>query len=257
MSRPPPVSPSLSASLLTPLGQADHWQGQQPAAFQKTICVWRGSISSLRYVSDYEDTLGLGDISAQFCNRTSRSQEGTSYFLPRAALGRPSRNDKSGVVFTGDFKTEPASECAACAEGPALRLMLCCHRLQILNNFEPGALHVPFALGSANYVTVPTPRRSSQPPWGMLGIDVGDSWAWDLAYCVLQHKGTCIRPLPGSWKGGFGGGEKRQELSPSILWTTHQGTKAQWEFGGWEMGSPARGWGGCAGSELPGQTMSP
>lgn len=169
------------------------------------MCLWHGSISSLRYVSDYEDTLGPGDISAQFCNRTSRSQEGTTYFLPRAALGRLSRNDESGVVFTGDFKTEPASECATCAEGLALRLMLCCHRLQILNNFEPGALHVPFALGSTNYVAGPTPRGSSQPPWGMLGIVVGDSWAWDLAYCILQHKGTMYPASARQLEGRFWG----------------------------------------------------
>lgn len=88
-----PQSVSASPSLCLQLcSQAKLWEQRQPAAFQKTICLGGagrgGGISSLRYVSDYEDTLGPGDISVRLYNRRSRSQEATTHFLPEH-LGRP------------------------------------------------------------------------------------------------------------------------------------------------------------------------
>jgi hypothetical protein len=35
-------------------------------------------------------------------------------------------------------------------------LLLCCHYLEIINDFEQGALCFHFALGPANYVAAPT-----------------------------------------------------------------------------------------------------
>ena len=40
-------------------------------------------------------------------------------------------------------------------EDPMLGLMLCYHHLEILDNFEQGALHFYFTFGSSNYIASP------------------------------------------------------------------------------------------------------
>lgn len=51
---------------------------------------------------------------------------------------------------------------AACAEGPTLGLMLCCHGLEILNNVLTRAPHFHVPPGITNYAASPGGRRWSQ-----------------------------------------------------------------------------------------------
>lgn len=44
--------------------------------------------------------------------------------------------------------------------GSTLGVMLCCHQLKILDNFEQGALHFPFALDPVNYVVDPEVQQT-------------------------------------------------------------------------------------------------
>lgn len=112
---------------------------------------------------------------------------------PPSALsiwGKRSKSGNSRVVLIGDSKTGPASERAACAAGPYAGVNVVALKFLII--FELRSSHVHFALGSANYVAGPTPRRFSRPPWGLLRIDVGDGCAWELARSVLLQGTLCL-----------------------------------------------------------------
>ena len=53
------------------------------------------------------------------------------------------------------FPFHKGSYRAVSLKSPILGLMLCCHNLEILNNFEQGAPHFHFALGSRKYEVGP------------------------------------------------------------------------------------------------------
>lgn len=90
-----------------------------------------GGVSSLRYVSHYEDTLDPG---GRFCSVLQQEVQEPSD-NPFSALGTWA--GPPGMITPGRFLLETPRRSQLLSvrpqKGPALGLMLCCHRLEILN----------------------------------------------------------------------------------------------------------------------------
>ena len=138
------ASPSLSIPLCTTLRAGRTPTAAAACSLPENHLPWVGGLSSSRYVSDYEDTLGSGDISLQFCHRRRMSWD-NSLFSALGHVDTPSRHSTSRAVFIGDSKTRAASDHATCAEG-------CCVKVNVVTLafvicFELGPLHVHFCSG--------------------------------------------------------------------------------------------------------------